>query len=76
MGYRIEFANKKYGNYVHNRKELLEKLAALKDEVISDIRKVYKNGVEDSVLEKYQKYLKENSPAPTPTKVEVQDQTT
>ena len=63
MGYRIDFANKKYGCYVQDRKELLEKLAALKDEVI-DIRKVYKSGVEDSVIEKYQKYLKENSPAP------------
>lgn len=57
MGYRIEFANKKYGNYVNNRKELLERLAALKDEVI-DIRKVYKSGVEDSVLEKYERYLR------------------
>lgn len=63
MEYRIEYARGKCRNYATNRKDLLEWLSILKDEVITDIRKVYKNGVEDSVLEKYQKYIK-NSPAP------------
>lgn len=29
----------------------------LKDETISDIRKIYKSGATDSVKEKYQKYI-------------------
>ncbi len=29
----------------------------LKDETISDIRKLYKNGASDSVLEQYKKYV-------------------
>ena len=64
MRYRIEYADGKCRNYASSRKDLLEWLSILKDEVITDIRKIYKNGIEDSVLEKYQKYLKENSPAP------------
>ena len=32
-------------------------LKALKDEKIVDIRKVYKNGVTDSVMDNYRKYL-------------------
>ena len=61
MRYRIEYADGKCRNYASSRKDLLEWLSILKDEVITDIRKIYKNGIEDSVLEKYQKYLKENS---------------
>ena len=30
--------------------------ALTKDETITDIRKVYKNGVTDSVMDKYKKY--------------------
>lgn len=38
-----------------------EWLKLLKDEEITDIRKIYKNGVTDSVLEKYQNYLDKNA---------------
>lgn len=62
MRYRIEYADGRCRNYANSRKDLLEWLPTLKDEVITDIRKIYKNGIEDSVLEKYQKYIK-NSPA-------------
>lgn len=58
MEYRIEYANGKFCNYAHSRKDLLEWLAILKDEVILDIRKIYKSGVEDSVLEKYERFVK------------------
>ena len=63
MRYRIEYANGKCRNYASSRKDLLEWLYILKNEVITDIRKIYKNGIEDSVLEKYKNYLKENRPA-------------
>ena len=38
---------------------LLDWLKALKDEKIVDIRKVYKNGVTDSVIDSYRSYLKQ-----------------
>lgn len=64
MGYRIEYANGNCQNYANNRKDLLEWLSILKDEVITDIQKIFKNGKSESVIDKYRKYLKENSPAP------------
>lgn len=57
MTYRIEYANGKCYNFAHSRKDLLEWLKLLKDETITDIRKVYKSGVSDSVIEKYIPYI-------------------
>lgn len=58
MRYRIEYADGKCCNFANDSKELIERLKLLKDETITDIRKLYKNGVSDSVLEKYQKYIR------------------
>ena len=58
MLYRIEYADGKCRNFANSRKDLLEWLKLLKDETITDIRKIYKSGVSDSVLEKYIKYIK------------------
>ena len=57
MRYRIEYANGNCCNFANSRKDLIEWLKILKDETITDIIKLYKNGVSDSVLEKYQKYI-------------------
>lgn len=57
MRYRIEYANGKCCNFANSRKDLLDWLKLLKDEDITDIRKIYKNGVTDSVLKKYSRYL-------------------
>lgn len=57
MIYRIEYANGKCCNFAYSRKDLLEWLKLLKDETITDIRKVYKSGVSDSVIEKYIPYI-------------------
>lgn len=57
MRYRIEYAGGNCCNFAHSREDLLEWLKLLKDETITDIRKVYKNGISDSVLEKYKKYI-------------------
>ncbi len=43
----------RYCNFANGRAELLKWLKLLKQEEISDIRKVYKSGVSDSVLETY-----------------------
>ena len=61
MKYRIEYANGNCRNYANNRKDLLEWLSILKDEVITDIQKICKNGKSEFVMEKYRKYLKEKS---------------
>ena len=61
MRYRIEYADGRCCNFANSRKELLEWLKLLKDEEIIDIRKIYKNGVTDSVLEKYQNHLVKNA---------------
>lgn len=57
MIYRIEYENGKCCNFANSSKDLIEWLKILKDETITDIRKVYKIGSEDSVLEKYKKYM-------------------
>lgn len=57
MQYRIEYAGGKCSNVANSRKDLIEWLKLLKDESISDIRKLYKNGVSDSVLDKYKQYI-------------------
>ena len=61
MRYRIEYADGRCWNFANSRKELLEWLKLLKDEEIIDIRKIYKNGVTDSVLEKYRNYVNRNA---------------
>lgn len=58
MRYRIEYADGKCCNFANSSKELIEWLKLLKDETITDIRKLYKNGVSDSVLDIYQKYIR------------------
>lgn len=57
MRYRIEYADGKCCNFANSSKDLIEWLKLLKDETITDIRKLYKSGVSDSVKEKYQKYI-------------------
>lgn len=57
MKYRIEYAGGKCCNFANSRADLLDWLKILKDEVITDIRKVYQSGVTDSVIEKYGKYI-------------------
>ena len=57
MRYQIEYANGKCCSIANSSKDLIDWLKLLKNETISDIRKIYKSGVTDSVKEKYQKYI-------------------
>lgn len=57
MRYRIEYSEGKCCSFVNNSKDLIKWLKLLKDETITDIRKLYKSGVSDSVMEVYQKYI-------------------
>lgn len=58
MEYRIVYHNGQCHNYAYSRKGLIEWLKLLKDETITEIRKIYRNGVEESVIEKYRRYIK------------------
>ena len=58
MRYRIEYADGLCCNCANGRADLLEWLKLLKEEEIADIRKVYKSGVSDSVLETYRSYIR------------------
>ena len=58
MRYRIEYAGGKCCNFANSRKDLIDWLKLLKDETITDIRKLYRNGASDTVLEQYKKYIK------------------
>jgi hypothetical protein len=57
MTYRIEYAGGKCCNFAHSSRDLISWLKLLKDENITDIRKIYKSGASDSVLEKYRQYI-------------------
>ena len=57
MTYRIEYANGKCCNFAHSRKELIQWLKILKDETVTDIRKLYKSGATDSVMDIYKQYI-------------------
>ncbi|GEM_PF-155460 len=63
MRYRIEYANGKCCNFANSRPDLIKWLSILSGEVITDIRKLYKSGVSDSVIEKYEKFIKVETPA-------------
>ena len=58
MEYRIEYACGRCCNRANGRKDLLEWLVILKDEAITNIEKVYKDGKRESVLKKYESYIR------------------
>lgn len=57
MKYIIYHSNDKVSR-ADGRKEVLKMIAELRKEDIEDIRKVYKSGVTDSVLELYKSYMR------------------
>lgn len=59
MMYRIEYADGRCCHFADGRKDLLDWLRLLEDEKIDDIRKVYKSGATDSVIETYRQYLRQ-----------------
>lgn len=58
MKYRIEYAERRCCNFANSSKDLIAWLKLLKDEEITDIRKLYKSGATDSVMEIYKKYIR------------------
>lgn len=58
MRYRIKYADDRRCSFASSREDLLRRLKQAGSETISDIRKLYKTGVSDSVMEKYKMYMK------------------
>lgn len=58
MTYIILYEQTRLPETVRNSLDLVNRLKDLSREQIEDIRKVYVSGITDSVLEKYEKYLK------------------
>lgn len=57
MRYRIEYADGRCCSFANSRTDLIERLKSLKDETVTDVRKLYKSGVSDSVMDKYEQYI-------------------
>ena len=57
MRYRIDYANGRRSSFVTGAKNLIIMLKQMERRAVSDVRKVYKSGVTDSVMETYEKYL-------------------
>lgn len=53
MLYEITYNSGRCRNYAHSREDLLEWLVILKDEVITEIKKIAKNGKAEIVTDKY-----------------------
>lgn len=58
MRYRIEYIGGHCSALANNRQELVRQIRMAASGTIEDIRKLYQNGVSDSVMEKYEKYIK------------------
>lgn len=55
MRYRIEYSGNRKSTIADGRTDLLKKLKTSAG--VIDIRKVYSNGISDSVMEKYKDYI-------------------
>lgn len=61
MTYKIEYADGKCCNFAYSHKDLIDWLYLLRDETITDIKKMYRNGTSVSVMDKYRKHMKEEN---------------
>lgn len=58
MRYRIDFVGDQKSLAVNSRSDLLKWLKQLHPNMIDDIRKIYSNGVSDSVMDLDEKYMR------------------
>lgn len=56
MSYRIEYSGKP-DRTIRTREELIAQLKNSVEGTVLDIRKMYRSGVSDSVMETYKKYI-------------------
>ena len=61
MRYRIEYADGRCNSYANGTNELIGKLQESKRGEIADVRKVFKSGATDSVMDIYAKHIGQKS---------------
>ena len=59
MQYRIEYSGNQKCTVANGRTALLEQLKTAKG--VIDIRKIYSNGVSDSVMDRYRNYIERDN---------------
>ena len=57
MRYRIEYADGRCCSFANGREDLMNCLQHIKDGEITDIRRIYKSGATDSVIDRYRGYI-------------------
>lgn len=57
MLYQVKYSGGRCCNFANSSKDLIQWLKLLKDETITDIRKVYKTGYPESVMGTYKKSI-------------------
>lgn len=57
MKYRIEYSNRRCCSVANSRNELIKMLQTPSGGIVEDVRKIYKSGVTDSVMEIYRQYI-------------------
>ena len=57
MRYRIEYTDRRHCSFANGTAELIDKLQESGKDEIADVRKVFKSGVTDSVMDIYGKYI-------------------
>ena len=58
MKYRIEYADGRKCSFATGRDATIRLLENMNREKVSDVRRVYKNGVSETVMESYERFLK------------------
>ena len=58
MMYRIEYVDGRKCSFTTGRDATIRLLENMDREKVSDVRRVYKNGVSETVMESYERFLK------------------
>lgn len=69
MKYRIEYSNRRCCSVANSRNELIKMLQTPSGGIVEDVRKVYKSGVSDSVLDTYRQYITKQKGGDSMTKL-------
>lgn len=57
MKYLIKYSDESHRSIASDRNDLLKQLKKLRRAEISDIRKLFKDGMSETVLERYERYI-------------------
>ena len=58
MKYRIEYADGRKCSFTTGRDATIRLLENMERRAVSDVRRVYKNGITETVMESYERFLK------------------